>query len=93
MFGDKASKTTCLWLKNLPNLKPDTLKKPEFEYHTWINKKNGKTKRMEKWMYDIRTKPHKERSYLASKTFPGIAKAMANQWTNNSCENLFSNML
>lgn len=38
-------------------------------------------KRMEKWMYDIRTKPHNERSKLASKTFPGIAKAMAEQWT------------
>jgi hypothetical protein len=32
-------------------------------------------------MYDIRTKPHKMRSTLASKTFDGIAKAMANQWT------------
>jgi site-specific DNA-cytosine methylase len=81
MFGDKASKTTCLWLKNLPLLIPDTKEKPDFEYHTWIDKKSGKTKRMEKWMYDIRTKPHKERGGLASKTFPGIANAIASQWS------------
>lgn len=31
-------------------------------------------------MYDIRTKPREVRGLLASKTFPGIAKAMAEQW-------------
>ena len=80
MFGDLASKSTCLWLKGLPKLNPIIIDKPEMEYHTWIDKKSGATKRMEKWMYDIRTKPHKERSILSSKTFPGIAKAMAEQW-------------
>lgn len=35
---------------------------------------------MEKWMYDIRTKPHKYRGSMSSKTFEGIAKAMAEQW-------------
>ena len=80
MFGDHASKKTCLWLKGLNNLVPTTLIKPEFEYHTWTDKKTGRVKRMEKWMYDIRCKPVKERSNLASKTFPGIAKAMAQQW-------------
>jgi hypothetical protein len=81
-FGDLASKSTCLWLKGLPKLVPNITDKPEMEYHTWIDKKTGATKRMEKWMYDIRTKPHKERSALASKTFEGIAQAMANQWGN-----------
>lgn len=79
-FGDKASKSTCLWLKGLPKLEPHTTIKPEMEYHTWIDKKTGATKRMEKWMYDIRTKPHKQRSNLASKTFQGTAKAIAEQW-------------
>jgi len=81
MFGDHASKKTCLWLKNIPKLKPLINVKPEFEYHTWIDKKTGKQKRMEKWMYDIRCKPVDQRSTLASKTFPGIAKAMAEQFT------------
>lgn len=81
MFGDLASKSTCLWLKGLPKLNPFIYKKPEMEYHTWIDKKTGATKRMEKWMYDIRTKPQKVRSTLASKTFPGTAKAIAEQWS------------
>jgi hypothetical protein len=80
MFGDIASKTTCLWLKGLPDLIPEITKKPEMEY--WISP-NGRT-RMEKWMYDIRCKDAKSglRAKLASKTFPGIAKAMAEQWGN-----------
>lgn len=82
MFGDLASKSTCLWLKGLPKLVPHTSHKPEMEYHTWIDKKTGATKRMEKWMYDIRTKPHKVRSELSSKTFQGIANAIADQWGN-----------
>jgi hypothetical protein len=81
MFGDKASKSTCLWLKGLPKLIPDIAEKPEMEYHTWIDKRTGATKRMEKWMYDIRTKPHKLRSNLASKTFQGTADAIAKQWS------------
>jgi site-specific DNA-cytosine methylase len=78
MFGDLASKSTCLWLNKLPKLKPYTSEKPEMEY--WV----GPTgKRMEKWMYDIRCKDAKSglRAKLASKTFPGIAKAMATQWS------------
>jgi site-specific DNA-cytosine methylase len=80
-FGDMASKQTCLWLKGLPKLVPSITEKPEFEYHEWVDNRTGKKKRMEKWMYNIRTKPQKERSKLASKTFPGIARAMALQWT------------
>ena len=81
MFGDKVSKQTCFWVKGLPKLIPESLEKPDFEFHEWVDKKSGKTKRMEKWMYDIRTKPQHCRSKLASKTFPGIAKAMATQWS------------
>lgn len=80
-FGDLASKQTCLWLKGLPNLIPSVHEKPEFEYHEWIDKRTGKTKRMEKWMYDIRClSDRKKRAEIASKTFPGIARAMAEQW-------------
>jgi site-specific DNA-cytosine methylase len=47
-FGDLASKSTCLWLKGLPDLIPQITEKPEMNYHTWIDKKTGTTKRMEK---------------------------------------------
>jgi len=77
MFGDLASKKTCLWIKGLPNLVPDITEKPELEYVTY-----GKNNRMQKWMYDIRCTTVKDgkRAKLASKTFKGIAKAIANQW-------------
>ncbi|MBQ9069939.1 MAG: hypothetical protein IJY23_01150 [Clostridia bacterium] len=72
-------KSTCLWLKNLPLLIPRNLKQPRIEYKTWTNK-NGKQKRQTAWYYKTRCLPHKERSKEASKTFPGIAHAMAEQW-------------
>ena len=87
MFGDMASKQTCLWVKGLPNLTPAVTEKPEFEYHEWIDKRTGKKKRMEKWMYDIRCiSDRKTRAEIASKTFPGIAKAMAEQWAGEVTE-------
>lgn len=81
MFGDLAKKTTCLWLKGLPNLIPDIKEEPELEY---FNMPSGK--RMQMWMYKIRCLDAKSglRAKEASKTFPGIAKAMANQWTNDN---------
>lgn len=77
-FGDVASKTTCLWLKDIPKLEIVIDKQPEMEY--WVSPSG---KRMEKWMYDIRCKDAKSglRAKLASKTFPGIAKNMAEQWS------------
>lgn len=91
-FGDCFQKTTCLWLKNLSplyyNLKPNlfdnkiTAAKDKGEFHYWINKKTGKKKCQPKWYYDalINAKTKEERSILRSKTFPGIARAMAEQW-------------
>ena len=80
-FGHNAEKQTCLWLKGLPNLVPDVKEKPELEYFDWVDSKTGKKKRMQKWMYDIRCiSDRKKRAEIASKTFPGIAKAMAEQW-------------
>jgi len=82
MFGDKAQKSTCLWLKNLPNLTPtDIVDKGEFFEFT---SKKGVKKRMAMWYYKALqdAKTPSERSTLRSKTFPGIAKSMANQWTN-----------
>lgn len=81
MFGDKASKSTCLWLKNLPKLVPtDIVEKGEFI--EWTDK-NGKKKRQAKWFYDAlnKAKTPEERRTLRSKTFDGIARAIADQWS------------
>lgn len=77
MFGDEASKTTCLWLKNLPKLKPTNMVgKGEF-----IELSSGK--RIAKWYSDALTKAKNadERRNLRSKTFPGFAKAIAEQYS------------
>jgi hypothetical protein len=83
-FGDSVSKSTCLWLKGLPKLvhtKENNLffnkthVEPEF-YTTATGKKYPK------WsMIDAcKISDLKERAKFRSKTFPGIAKAMADQW-------------
>ena len=81
MFGDKYTKSTCLWLKGLPKLKPTNIVE-HGEYFEWVDKK-GKKKRQPKWFFEAlkKAKTPEERSILRSKTFPGIAKAMAEQWT------------
>lgn len=84
MFGDKYTKSTCLWLKGLPKLKPTNIVE-KGEYFEWVDK-NGKKKRESKWFFEAlkKAKTSEERSILRSKTFPGIALAMATQWTNGN---------
>lgn len=80
-FGDKAQKSTCLWLKNLPKLEPtDIVEKGEFFEFT---SKKGEKKRMPMWYYKAlrEAKTPEQRRTLRSKTFQGIAEAMAKQWT------------
>jgi len=87
-FGDKAQKSTCLWLKNLPNLNPTKIvEKGEFFEFT---SKKGVKKKMAMWYYKALqdAKTPAERSTLRSKTFPGIAKAMAEQWTKSNMVNI-----
>lgn len=52
------------------------------EFVEWIDKKTGKKKRQAKYDFEIlkKAKTSEERSRLRSKTFDGIAKAMADQW-------------
>lgn len=76
MFGDEATKTTCLWLKNLPLLLP-----------TNIVGKGERTifasgKSHPKWYADAlkNAKTKEERQTLRSKTFEGMAQAFAEQW-------------
>jgi len=60
-FGHGETKTTCLWLKNLPKLIPTNIVSGR-ENLIW------------------RMPPSKDRSRMRSKTYPGIARAMACQW-------------
>jgi hypothetical protein len=76
MFGDDASKATCLWLKNLPKLIPTNIITP-----SKVTTTNGKT--FDKWWYDSSLLKREERVKFRSKTFQGIADAMAEQWGNN----------
>lgn len=75
-FGDPQRKTTCLWLKNLPKLKPTKIVKPEI-----IQYKNGKGTDSA-WHINTFNLPKAQRSRERSRTFPGIAAAMAEQWCN-----------
>lgn len=76
-FGHPTVKKTCLWLKGLPKLEPTNIvevdKSDVYEYVA----KNGRIK------HDSRNRSKcstEDRSKHRSKTFEGIAKAMAEQW-------------
>lgn len=74
MFGDAFEKKTCLWLKGLqPLVCTDVVSTPERKKF-----KSGKT--MPAWYADAFRLSKDDRARLRSKTFPGIAKAMAKQW-------------
>ena len=77
MFGDEASRATCLWLKNLPLIEPTNI----VEKGERIYLSSGKS--LPKWYSDALTKSKSdaERRTLRSKTFKGMALAMAEQWS------------
>lgn len=87
MFGDNYSKSTCLWLKGLEPLVPLVTEQPELEWKEWVDKKTGRKKRQPLWFYKALadSKTPEERAKILSKTFPGIAMAMAEQWAGD-CE-------
>ena len=69
-FGHPESKATCLWLENLPLIRPTKiLELPDCGY--WDNQTpSGQNK----------FSPTKDRAKLRSKTYKGIARQMARQW-------------
>jgi hypothetical protein len=69
-FGHPESKKTCLWLKNLPALKPTHICKKPASGH-WSNQTPSGQNRLG---------PSSDRWKERSKTYPGIAAAMAEQW-------------
>ena len=68
LFGDPWRKRTCLWFKNLPLLKPTHIVEPQ---GLWVVNKSRESKYVLKPVNGSKNR---------SKTFPGIAKAMAEQW-------------
>ena len=94
-FGHPESKATCLWLKGLPRLNPTKFadfKNYRCKCGNVFPAEYGKYHCCEnaaKPLWDNQTKsgqnnlpPSKDRAKLRSKTYEGIAKAMANQWGN-----------
>ena len=83
-FGHATRKATCLWLHGLPKLEPTEIVEPEIvEYKC----KSGKVARFGKGIGEAVDENGKKYGFndpmtakLRSKTFPGIAKAMAEQW-------------
>lgn len=74
-FGDHVKKTTCLWLKNLPMLKPTNIVEPDLITYVY---KSGKKVTFDKYM--VKGFKSTDRARHRSKTFQGIANAMAEQW-------------
>ena len=72
-FGHDASKRTCLWLKGLPPLRSTSLVPPRMVdgRPRWANQTNSGQNKLS---------PSADRWALRSKTFQGIADAMADQW-------------
>lgn len=71
--GDKARKKTGLWLWNLPKIEPTNIVEPEIVQYT---KADG---RITTYSKDFSNFHGLERSVARSKTYPGIAKAIATQ--------------
>ena len=73
MFGHDASKSTCLWLKNLPPLVPTHYIEPRVVNgkQRWGNQTDSGQNRLS---------PSPDRWKERSRTYQGIANAMANQW-------------
>lgn len=88
-FGDPFRKYTCLWLKNLPNLIWNELSIVEPGKHVIESVRKGKYRtgkiRRHYWQDLL---PKKDRAKIKSKTFPGIADAMAQQWGDYLIEQL-----
>ena len=77
MFGHPTTKSTCLWIRGMSNLEPTNIVEVDTsDVYSYVAA-NGKIKHDSRLRSKCKTE---ERSRYRSKTFPGIAKAMADQW-------------
>ena len=76
MFGESNNKPICLWLKGVQELSATNIVEKDRDMVRWVHKKTGKKKSCSKW-YNTNTNRH---SKHRSKTFVGVADAMAEQW-------------
>lgn len=85
-FGDDASKSTCLWLKGLPLLKPTKYVSPRIVNgkKRWANQTDDGQNVTYNEQGKVCAWNSDEIKKLRSKTYPGIAEAMANQWSDLS---------
>lgn len=74
-FGHPVEKRTCLWLHGLPLLVPTEIVTPE------SRKVFNSGKSMPAWYAESWNLPKDERATFRSKTFSGVANAMAEQWS------------
>nr|DAL60109.1 MAG TPA_asm: DNA (cytosine-5)-methyltransferase 3A [Caudoviricetes sp.] len=74
MFGDPWKKRTCLWLRNLPLLRPTNIVEPK---GLWVGSTSGRRDASVYSRYSLSS--HRDQR-TRSRTFPGIAAAMAEQW-------------
>ena len=72
-FGDPWTKQTCLWLRNLPPLWCSNIVRP------WPSIPRRTSPAGDHWTYGAFMRTHRS-SRSRSRTFPGIAAAMAEQW-------------
>lgn len=88
MFGESNNKPICFWIKGVAELKPTNIVEKDKNIVKWVHKATGKRKSCSKW-YNTNTSQH---SKHRSKTFKGVAEAMADQWGDPSkyefCEQL-----
>jgi hypothetical protein len=100
-YGHPESKSTCLWLKGLPRLKPTKyadFKKYRCKCGNVFEEELGKYGCCDgpaKPLWDNQTPsgqnklgPSEKRAMERSKTYPGIAQAMADQWTDFYIKNV-----
>lgn len=79
-YGDDASKATCLWLRNLPALS-ETDRFPG----RWVEWPRGSGKMVERWSNQTdggqnKETPSEDRATNRSRTYEGVARAIASQW-------------
>ncbi len=82
-FGDPVTKATCLWLKGLQKLRAT--------HHVAHGERTvfASGRSMPTWYADAWRLPAEQRATVRSKTFQGIADAMADQWGGQQAPKMF----